>query len=449
MFPRTWSITTSSSTVDTSSYWPWNYYSSDTFITTSGSWSNPENWNLWWWVSQGISQQKVPTWETVHTIKATPTMSSSAPLEPEEWAMWYDTTNSVLKIYDWTDWQLSSPEVSLEWGEIQWTITNQTDLNTELNKKENTLTAWANVDIFEDPEYETLVVSDMQWPCQSWFRVPLNTDWQAIYDAWVSLWAWTSSNVTAFKRYLKLPFGWYIDSSWNPREFGNVWRYWSSIAYNDSYNSNSYILYVSSASITPQSYSYRSLGCSIRPLRNTPVTPDSSWTALYTWSGNAWIFHNPDLWLISISSNGTTWYTITDKNLGATDIWNDWDTPNISNCWALYQRWNNYWFSSAWWFSKSSTRVNASNYWPWNYYSGSTFIQYWWSWDSSNNKNLRWWVSQWSSSQRVPTGRTVHTIKAVPTVDSIAPADPVTWTMWYDTWNSAFKIYDWTTRQTV
>lgn len=33
-----------------------------------------------------------------------PTVSSTAPASPSEWDMWYDTTNDVLKTYDWTNW---------------------------------------------------------------------------------------------------------------------------------------------------------------------------------------------------------------------------------------------------------------------------------------------------------------------------------------------------------
>ena len=33
-----------------------------------------------------------------------PTVSSTAPANPSEWQLWYDTTNDVLKVYDWTNW---------------------------------------------------------------------------------------------------------------------------------------------------------------------------------------------------------------------------------------------------------------------------------------------------------------------------------------------------------
>jgi hypothetical protein len=44
-------ITTSTTKVDASGYWPENYYSSDTFIKMYyDDWANPQNDNLWWWI---------------------------------------------------------------------------------------------------------------------------------------------------------------------------------------------------------------------------------------------------------------------------------------------------------------------------------------------------------------------------------------------------------------
>ena len=103
----------------------------------------------------------------------------------------------------------------------------------------------------------------------------------------------------------------------------------------------------------------------------------------------AWIYHNSTLWLISLSSDWQTWITIADKNLGATAVWNSWDALSQANCGKYYQRWNNYGFPFTWSVTTSSSKVNAQNYWPWNYYSSSTFITAsTGGWDSSKNRNL-------------------------------------------------------------
>ena len=56
-FANEWSIKTSTERVDTSSYWPDNYYSSDTFIKTSQDWSINQNDNLWGWYGNEIERR--------------------------------------------------------------------------------------------------------------------------------------------------------------------------------------------------------------------------------------------------------------------------------------------------------------------------------------------------------------------------------------------------------
>ena len=126
----------------------------------------------------------------------------------------------------------------------------------------------------------------------------------------------------------------------------------------------------------------------------------SDWTTLYTWTWTwgAWIFRDSTNWLISLSSDWGTWITIADKNLWATVVYNTWDTLSIDNSWYYYQRWNNYWFNPfTWWIQSSTTQVDTTWYWPWNFYESSTFIDgiYWWfnDWSNPSNPDLWWWVT--------------------------------------------------------
>lgn len=125
----------------------------------------------------------------------------------------------------------------------------------------------------------------------------------------------------------------------------------------------------------------------------------------------AWIFHNPEEWVISISSDGTNRITIADKNLWATTVYNDWDNLSESNCGWYFQRWNNYMFHWTW-NTTSSTLVDTTGYWPWNYYNDSTFIttiEVDWStvdnndlwWDTTNTLIARQWPCD--SWYHVPT----------------------------------------------
>ena len=233
--------------------------------------------------------------------------------------------------------------------------------------------------------------SAMQWPAPSWFHVPLNTERQAVRNIRVALWGW-SSDWTNFGIALKLPFAGYRSfSNSNVYSQGTNGYYWSS---SRSSANSAYFLRFFSGSLMPQNADRRAIGMSIRPFKNEAVIPTSSWTKLYWTSIESWgIFWSSTDWLISMSSDWQTWITIADKNLWATQVWNSWDTLSQNNCWKYYQWGNNYWFPFTWSVTTSSTRVNASNYWPWNYYSSSTFIT--WSDDRSSvqNDNLRWWVT--------------------------------------------------------
>lgn len=246
-------------------------------------------------------------------------------------------------------------------------------------------------------EGKTTVLSDMQWPAPDGFHVPLSTEWQAIYDAGVSLGAWSSEGSVNLSTYLKMPVAaGYREYSSRVYGVGSFGRYWSSSPTSLYYTA--YCLNFNYSSISPQSTDNRNQWFSIRCMKNTPITPTDSWTKLYWTSIESWwIFWNSTDWLISISSNGSTWYTLMDKNLWATTVYNYWDTLTDANCGYFYQWGNNYWFPHSWSVTTSSTTVDASTYWPWNYYESSTWITYN-PWDYSSNNNIRWWTSQWSST---------------------------------------------------
>ena len=132
--------------------------------------------------------------------------------------------------------------------------------------------------------------------------------------------------------------------------------------------------------------------------------------AIYMWRDaitTPWIYHNSDLWLISLSSDWANWTTIADKNLWATTVYNSWDTLSEANCGKYYQRWNNYWFPRTWSVTTSSTAVNAWSYWPWNYYSSSTRINNGYR-DSSHNGNLWWDITNTKVARKWPCDTWFH-----------------------------------------
>ena len=235
---------------------------------------------------------------------------------------------------------------------------------------------------------------DTQGPAPNEFHVPLNTEWQDVKDIWTALGGW-SNDWTNFWIALKLPFAGLRMSNSNTGEQSRGGYYWSS-SYIDT-NNKAYNLYFPSSTIDTQDTTDRTWAFSVRPFKNSPTVPTSSWTKLYWTSIENWgIFWSSTDWLISLSSNWQTWITIQDKNLWATTVWNSWDTLSEANCGKYYQWGNNYWFQRTWTITNTSaTQVDASTYWPWNYYSSDTFIRFSGRWDTTDNKNLRWWVSQW------------------------------------------------------
>ena len=236
----------------------------------------------------------------------------------------------------------------------------------------------------------------MRWPCDEWFHVPTWTEISSLKTILSDLWIDTS-NWECLKTYLKIPFAWYLaitGSSTYIDSRNNSCSLWSSSRYSSWY---SRVIWGSSSYFDVTWYGNRNKWYWVRPFKDESVIPNNSWTRLYNWTWDAGIYHNSTLWLISLSSDWTIRTTIADKNLWATIVYNSWDTLSASNCWGYFQWWNNYMFDFSWSVAnKSGTRVSTSWYWPWNYYSSSTFIYYnGWNGDRSNpsNDNLRWWVT--------------------------------------------------------
>ena len=236
----------------------------------------------------------------------------------------------------------------------------------------------------------------MRGPCSVGFHIPLVTELQWFISVLTTLWITTQEDVET-KLHLP-PMGERLASNASV-DFRNRCYYWSSSKYTSS-TSTSYpgaasafvadYRWVSTLLIPPRATWYP-----IRWFKDTYVTPTSSRTVVQWTLWGAWVFRNQTDWLISIT-DWTTGYTIQDKNLWATTVYNYWNTLTTANMWNMYQWWNNYWFPPTWNVSTSSTKVDASNYWPDNYYSSSTFITVTddtQDWSSVHNDNLWWWVT--------------------------------------------------------
>lgn len=127
------------------------------------------------------------------------------------------------------------------------------------------------------------------------------------------------------------------------------------------------------------------------------------WTYTYQWINQDWTTIIDSLkvkWIVNATithdavngeitmTNGQFSFTIMDKNLWATQVYQDWDTLSEANCGKYYQRGNNNWFAWTGSATTSSTLVDTTGYGPWNYYTGTDFITAQYDWSNPSNDNL-------------------------------------------------------------
>ena len=129
--------------------------------------------------------------------------------------------------------------------------------------------------------YTTWTNDAMQWPCDSWFHIPTNDEWIALYNLWITLGAWTSWVGSWINTYLKAPYAWYRDAQ--SSNVGNQWsyaHYWTSTASSQT-SWHSYYFWFRDWNVYSNSTYWEWAWCSVRPFKNEAVQPDSSRTKLY------------------------------------------------------------------------------------------------------------------------------------------------------------------------
>lgn len=265
--------------------------------------------------------------------------------------------------------------------------------------------------------YSVIRHSDMQGPCPNGFHIPLASEWSSALNIittleWISQ---TSAGANKIATDLHLPYAWAITVSSTPPRAGNVgttWRYRTATATintDGAYWGNCLVLTTRSTPYREVWWWRRAFGYTLRAFKDVPEIPDSGWTTIFDGSSTAawaWIFWNQTDWLISLSLDWENWITIADKNVGATEVWNfssSTSSYTAGNCGNFYIRWNNHWqprTSDGTYSPTTSTKINASWYWPGHYFKQDIVVTIWTSpdsdWSSVQNDNLWGWISQWT-----------------------------------------------------
>lgn len=123
-FPYTWSVTTSWTAINASTYWPSNPYSSSTYITAY-SWDSSNNSNLWGWSTWTPLAMKWPCAEWFH-IPSKDEMDALISIWVSLWVWgWSSGSNckSLLKMpYSWR--RNYNSNVAMQWSDAElWCAT--------------------------------------------------------------------------------------------------------------------------------------------------------------------------------------------------------------------------------------------------------------------------------------------------------------------------------------
>lgn len=135
--------------------------------------------------------------------------------------------------------------------------------------------------------YDSFSVSwdyaDIQWPCDTWFHVPLDTEISLLE----SLLGTSGFNETLFRKALLMPKNYriYYNNGFTMGQVPNYFLLWSCVGNVSGYPSDvagvldGHNMY--STDYITYSVATKYIGLPIRPFKNTPVTPDSTWDILY------------------------------------------------------------------------------------------------------------------------------------------------------------------------
>jgi len=125
-------------------------------------------------------------------VKNAITSWTTAPSNPVVWQLWYDTTNHILKIYNWTSWVPVDTDTTYTAGtNVQ--ISNQ----NVISSTDTTYTAWTWLSLswteFNVNTNDIATVSYVDWKIYIWWSAP------GVWSEWM---LWFDTSVSSLKVYL-------------------------------------------------------------------------------------------------------------------------------------------------------------------------------------------------------------------------------------------------------
>lgn len=405
-----------------------------------------------------LKQDKLTAWKGINIdnnneISNTlpgPIVSSSTPSDPVEWDQWYDTTNEVLKIYDWTQWN--------EVGWANYTAGDWIDITSNVIK--NTL-PWAIISatapsnpsewmLWYDSTNDVLKVYDgTNWGVVWDDSTKINTktfvltdfDWDtatAIYDYYtnggypivmygsdVYVWPTLSNNVLTFTQTQHL-----LDHS---NSYTNIRVHKLTLTYDTTMQKVNNIWHP-----TPlNTYSYLAVG------RNytTPYTPEYAWsptTKQYVDNRTYIPSEGLVVWDEKYANKWpcSEWFHVpTQSELhGVRRIWVDiWAWTGSSGTWV-----SQYLLMPYTWVRRNSDgsfTISWWNYWSCTWELGRQLVYYILSW-------FKWWFND-TSNQDPALASSISSTYWFPIRpfkdDYVAPDN--SWTVLYD--GSSFATWAW------
>lgn len=452
------------------------------------------------------------TSNTITNTKPWPTISANAPSNPTEGMLWYDSTEDVLKVYNWSWWMSVWSWNCITW----WTDINVVswaswhNLPTGYTEIEYIYSAWWSW----DKPYIDTGITIWSWQTYSntditleYIATLLNNGWYCVswtaFASWIwiwiynsndnpSYWIWTSSQ-TGTGTVSGQKLRWYINWTNGQVKIENMnWiSLFSITAATSTITTNTKILVGSySGNTNPPSsgstaynkmkwymYEFKVYGWSTLIRHGIPAIQDS----------------NNEVWLYDIVWN---------QFYGSANSWTWTAWPEIVNCDVINFTWTNkYLQKSNYRLIKATTSTPFNtrdkicttaegNYVPqeWDVLA-LTFSSWCWvgsprldidnSWLHSISISTTWanattfwlgmekitwlFVYDWSRWITWPVQNNVYSAwtwlslsswvftntQPWPTVSWTAPASPSEWAMWYDSTNDVLKVYDGTNRQEV